>query len=113
MGCSSSLSCCLRRTASAQLYGGRAVPEVLRTERLRRVFGGLVPVNDIEFTAQEGEIVGLIGPNGAAKTTFFNLVRRARGVPAGRRFFQGRELTHRPAHRRAELRTRAPRQLTR
>jgi len=79
------------------------VPEVLRTERLRRVFGGLVAVNEVEFTAEEGEIVGLIGPNGAGKTTFFNLVSGALRVSGGRIFFQGREITHAPAYRRAEL----------
>jgi len=79
------------------------VPEVLRTERLRRVFGGLVAVNEVEFAAEEGEIVGLIGPNGAGKTTFFNLVSGALRVSGGRIFFQGREITHAPAYRRAEL----------
>jgi len=79
------------------------VPEVLRTERLRRVFGGLVAVNEVEFTAEEGEIVGLIGPNGAGKTTFFNLVSGALRVSGGCIFFQGREITHAPAYRRAEL----------
>src|SRR2546428_12285735 len=99
MGCSSSSSCCLGRTASAQLCGGRAVPEVLRTERLTRVFGGLVAVNEVEFAAEEGEIVGLIGPNGAGKTTFFNLVSGALRVSGGRIFFQGREVTHAPGDR--------------
>src|SRR2546426_2427291 len=103
MGCSSSSSCCLRRTASAQLYGGRAVPEVLRTERLRRVFGGLVAVNEVEFAAEEGEIVGLIGPNGAGKTTFFNLVSGALRVSGGRIFFQGREISRAPAYDGPEL----------
>ena len=79
------------------------MPEVLRTERLRRVFGGLVAVNEVEFTAAEGEIVGLIGPNGAGKTTFFNLVSGALRVSGGRIFFRGREITHAPAYRRAEL----------
>ena len=79
------------------------MPEVLRTERLRRVFGGLVAVNEVEFAAEEGEIVGLIGPNGAGKTTFFNLVSGALRVSGGRIFFQGREITHAPAYRRAEL----------
>ena len=79
------------------------MPEVLRTERLTRVFGGLVAVNEVEFAAEEGEIVGLIGPNGAGKTTFFNLVSGALRVSGGRIFFQGREITHAPAYRRAEL----------
>jgi len=79
------------------------VSEVLRTEQLRKLFGGLVAVNDVEFAVAEGEIVGLIGPNGAGKTTFFNLVSGAMRVSSGRIFFQGREITHAPAYQRAEL----------
>jgi branched-chain amino acid transport system ATP-binding protein len=39
-----------------------------------RSFGGLRAVNALSFTVGEGEIVGLIGPNGSGKTTVFNLV---------------------------------------
>src|SRR2546428_12859963 len=99
MGCSSSSSCCLRRTASAQLYGGRAVPEVLRTERLRRVFGGLVAVNEMEFTAGGGGVGGLIRPKRGGKNTVFKLGRGALRGFRGRLFFQGPDVTHPPADR--------------
>jgi len=35
-------------------------------------FGGLIAVDSVGMTVHAGEIVGLIGPNGAGSTTFFN-----------------------------------------
>lgn len=48
--------------------------EILRVEHLSMRFGGLVAVNDLSFSAREGEITALIGPNGAGKTTVFNCI---------------------------------------
>src|SRR5438876_9822489 len=47
---------------------------VLQIEHLTKAFGGLMAVQDVSFTVAAGELVALIGPNGAAKTTCFNLV---------------------------------------
>jgi branched-chain amino acid transport system permease protein len=47
---------------------------LLKVERARKEFGGLVAVNDVSFSLAAGEILGLIGPNGAGKSTLFNLV---------------------------------------
>jgi len=47
---------------------------LLQTAALRKEFGGLVAVNDADFTIPQGSIVALIGPNGAGKTTFFNML---------------------------------------
>ena len=41
---------------------------------VRKEFGGLVAVNDVNFTVPRGKVVSLIGPNGAGKTTFFNML---------------------------------------
>jgi len=46
----------------------------LKIENLSKSFGGLMAVNRVTFQVEEGEIVGLIGPNGSGKTTIFNLI---------------------------------------
>jgi len=45
---------------------------LLAVEHLTMRFGGLVAVDDLSFTASQGEITAIIGPNGAGKTTVFN-----------------------------------------
>ena len=77
--------------------------EILRTESVQRVYGGLIAVSDVDLVVNEGEILGLIGPNGAGKTTFFNLVSGAVPVSAGRIFYRGEDITRLPVYRRAEL----------
>ena len=47
---------------------------LLRVEHLTMRFGGLVAVEDLSFSARQGEITALIGPNGAGKTTVFNCI---------------------------------------
>ena len=47
---------------------------LLRVDHLTMRFGGLIAVDDLSFTAQDGEITALIGPNGAGKTTVFNCI---------------------------------------
>ncbi len=53
---------------------GRAGDILLQVEHLTMRFGGLVAVDDLSFTARDGEITALIGPNGAGKTTVFNCI---------------------------------------
>ena len=45
---------------------------LLTVEHLTMRFGGLMAIDDLSFTAQDGEITSIIGPNGAGKTTVFN-----------------------------------------
>jgi branched-chain amino acid transport system ATP-binding protein len=75
----------------------------LRTENLTRRFGGLTAVDNVNFTLEPGEIVGIIGPNGAGKTTLINVLAGIYGPSEGRVFFYDEDISHVPAHRRAEL----------
>ena len=71
---------------------------LLLTQKLRKEFGGLVAVDDVDFTVPEGAIVSLIGPNGAGKTTFFNMLTGVYKPTHGRVFFGGEDLTGKPPH---------------
>jgi branched-chain amino acid transport system ATP-binding protein len=72
--------------------------DLLRTEKLRKEFGGLVAVDDVDFTVPENGIVSLIGPNGAGKTTFFNMLTGVYKPTAGRVVFAGEDMTSKPPH---------------
>ena len=72
--------------------------DILTAEGVRKEFGGLVAVNDVDFTIPEESIVSLIGPNGAGKTTFFNMLTGVYKPTAGRIVFNGEDVTGKPPH---------------
>jgi branched-chain amino acid transport system ATP-binding protein len=68
-------------------------PPLLRSTRLTRRFGGLVALEEFDLEVGRGEILGLIGPNGSGKTTFFNVVTGIYPASAGGVEFAGKEIT--------------------
>jgi branched-chain amino acid transport system ATP-binding protein len=62
------------------------------TQHLTKVFGGLTAVNDLSFEVNEGEIFGLIGPNGSGKTTVFNLITGYYPITSGEILYRGQKL---------------------
>ena len=71
---------------------------LLQTVALRKEFGGLVAVNDVDFVIPQGSIVSLIGPNGAGKTTFFNMLTGVYKPTDGSIVFNGEEIGGKPPH---------------
>ena len=71
---------------------------LLETIALRKEFGGLVAVNDVDFTIPTGAIASLIGPNGAGKTTFFNMITGVYKPTDGRVVFNGEDIGGKPPH---------------
>jgi branched-chain amino acid transport system ATP-binding protein len=65
---------------------------VLSVSGLTKRFGGFTALNGVSFDVAEGEIVGLIGPNGSGKTTAFNCISGALTLTGGSIRFQGEEL---------------------
>ena len=47
---------------------------VLEVHDLRKSFGGITAVDGVSFAVEEGEILGIIGPNGCGKSTLFNCI---------------------------------------
>src|SRR5687768_5383453 len=72
--------------------------DLLVASGIRKEFGGLVAVNDVEFAIPRGSIVSLIGPNGAGKTTFFNMLTGVYKPTAGKIVFDGADVTGKPPH---------------
>lgn len=71
---------------------------LLSTEKLTKKFGGLVAVNDVDLSIENGSLHSIIGPNGAGKTTLFNLITGMVKPTAGRVIFNGEEITGLPPH---------------
>jgi branched-chain amino acid transport system ATP-binding protein len=71
---------------------------LLETRGVRKEFGGLVAVENVDFVVPRGSITSLIGPNGAGKTTFFNMLTGAYAPTAGEIVFDGHELAGLPQH---------------
>ena len=71
---------------------------LLVADDVRKEFGGLIAVNDLEFTIPERSLVSLIGPNGAGKTTFFNMLTGLYRATSGTILFDGHDVTDKPPH---------------
>ncbi len=66
---------------------------ILRTEGLRKAFGGLVALDDVSVEVERGSVTLMMGPNGAGKTTFLRVVCGIYRPDAGRVFFEGQDIT--------------------
>lgn len=71
---------------------------ILSVTDLRMQFGGLVAVDDVNFSLQQGQISAIIGPNGAGKTTIFNCISGFYKPTAGKVFLCGENITAKPSH---------------
>jgi ABC-type branched-subunit amino acid transport system ATPase component len=71
----------------------------LNVTGLTKRFGGLVAVNDLSFSVNQNEILGLIGPNGSGKSTTLNMISGAFKPSDGVINFRNRELQNLPAHK--------------
>ena len=72
--------------------------DLLVATKVTKRFGGLLAVNDIDFTIPRGSIVSLIGPNGAGKTTFFNMITGLYKPTSGKVDFDGKDITGKRPH---------------
>jgi branched-chain amino acid transport system ATP-binding protein len=67
---------------------------LLEARGLVRRFGGVVALDNLDLVVQPNEILGLIGPNGSGKTTFFNVATGIYSADAGTIVFDGADITN-------------------
>jgi len=66
-------------------------------------YGDIEAVHGISFGIDNGELVSIIGANGAGKTTTLRALMGLQPVRSGSIFFEGSDITHLPAHKRAQM----------
>lgn len=76
---------------------------LLEARKLRKSYNGRTVVDGVNITVHEAEIVGLLGRNGAGKTTSFRMTIGMIEADEGQVFFNGREVTGLPMFRHARL----------
>ncbi|MDR0827306.1 MAG: ABC transporter ATP-binding protein [Desulfovibrio sp.] len=73
---------------------------ILQIENLSLSYNGFMAVNKVTLNVAHKTIHSVIGPNGAGKTSLFHCLTGVRRPTSGRVLFDGKEITHQPAHRR-------------
>lgn len=68
--------------------------EIIRAEGVTKRFGGVLAVDQVSYLLQENEVAGIIGSNGAGKTTFFNLLTGYYLPDEGVIRYRGEDVTH-------------------
>lgn len=67
---------------------------ILNAKGLNKSFGAVTAAVDINVAVEQGSCVGLIGTNGAGKTTFVNMITGYLKPDTGHIEFDGRDITH-------------------
>ena len=67
-------------------------PPLIEVENLTMRFGGLTALDALSMSVREGEVLGLIGPNGSGKTTFFNVLTGLYKASGGRIVYRGEDV---------------------
>jgi branched-chain amino acid transport system ATP-binding protein len=73
---------------------------LLEIDRISAAHGLLKAVREISFTADEGEVIAIVGANGAGKSTLLRTIAGAHPTAAGTIRFGGHDLADVPAHQR-------------
>ncbi|HZD88999.1 MAG TPA: ABC transporter ATP-binding protein [Pseudolabrys sp.] len=84
-------------TAAADIDAAVSVAPILSVRGVEKTFGSLVAAHDISVDVPAQQTVGVIGANGAGKTTFINMITGHLTPSQGSIWFEGREITGKPS----------------
>ena len=73
--------------------------ELLRIENLQVYYGPIHAVKNVSFHLEQGEILSLIGANGAGKSTILKTISGIQPPKSGSVYFEGTDITHMPPHK--------------
>ena len=76
---------------------------LLQVKNVSVNFGGVAAVRNVSLNVEENQLLGFIGPNGAGKTTLMRIIMGMTRPQQGSIFFLGKDITHWPIHKRAQL----------
>jgi branched-chain amino acid transport system ATP-binding protein len=76
---------------------------LLQVQEVTKTFGGIIALNRVSFDVFEGEILGIIGPNGSGKTTVVNCITGFVKASSGKVLFRGQDITGQAPHKIADL----------
>jgi branched-chain amino acid transport system ATP-binding protein len=77
--------------------------EIIRAQGVTKRFGALAAVDRVDYVLREHEVAGIIGSNGAGKTTFFNLLTGYFPPDTGSILYKGQDVTHMTPQQRVAL----------
>src|SRR4029077_12946841 len=67
---------------------------IIKLSGVSKRFGALLAIDNLSMHLNDGEALGVIGPNGSGKTTIFNILTGITKADHGLVFFQGTGITH-------------------
>jgi branched-chain amino acid transport system ATP-binding protein len=92
-----------RSSRKGLAVSGDAGAEIIKTENVTKRFGELVAVDRVNYVLHENEVAGIVGSNGAGKTTFFNLITGYYPPDEGTVRYKGEDITHVSPEKRVDM----------
>ena len=91
------------RRPRAAPVGSRQRMTLLRLDNVGKSYGGVAALRGVSFAVGAGEIIGLMGANGAGKTTAFSLIAGTQRPTSGEIWFDGARIDRKPPYAVAHL----------
>jgi branched-chain amino acid transport system ATP-binding protein len=76
---------------------------ILQVKEVTKAFGGILALNRISFDVHEGDVLGIIGPNGSGKTTVVNCITGFIKMSSGKVYYRGKDISGKPPHKIADM----------
>ena len=76
---------------------------ILSVKNITKRFGGVTALKNVSFDVNQGDVLGIIGPNGSGKTTIVNSITGFIKLSEGKVAFKGKDITGKKPHKIADM----------